>query len=88
MKKLVLALCLCLIPLPAFAQRKACEELKTEIQGKIEGNGVKGFTLEIVGADQVKDEKVVGSCDGGGKKIVYKRGDGAPKKADDAAKKS
>ncbi|MGH8699037.1 MAG: DUF1161 domain-containing protein, partial [Burkholderiales bacterium] len=34
------------------------------------------FTLDIVANDQVKegDGQVVGSCDGGTKKIVYKRG--------------
>jgi hypothetical protein len=89
MKRIALALCLCLVavPLPAAAQRKGCEELKTEIEGKIKANGVATFTLDVVAADQVKDEKVVGSCDGGTKKIVYKRGD-APAKKDEPAKKS
>jgi hypothetical protein len=37
--------------------------------------GVQDFTLEIVATEEVKPEqKVVGSCDGGTKKIVYKRG--------------
>src|SRR3954469_20716619 len=58
----------------AQEQRKPCEELKAEIQAKIEAKGVKGFTLEIVPNENVKDEKVVGSCDGGTKKITYKRG--------------
>ena len=39
----------------------------------IEAKGVKDFTLEIVANDQVGDKKVVGSCDGGTKKIVYTR---------------
>jgi hypothetical protein len=34
---------------------------------------VKVFTLEIVANDAVKDGKVVGSCDGGTKKIIFKR---------------
>ncbi|MES2603419.1 MAG: DUF1161 domain-containing protein [Pseudomonadota bacterium] len=50
---------------------KSCDELKTEISAKIESNGVKNFTLEIVANDQVADKKVVGSCEGGTKKIVY-----------------
>jgi hypothetical protein len=87
MKKLVLAVALCLVvPFPALAQRKACDELKGEIEGKIKANGVADFTLDAVAADQVKDEKVVGSCDGGTKKIVYKRGGGGAPKADAAAK--
>ncbi|MBU2227566.1 MAG: DUF1161 domain-containing protein, partial [Proteobacteria bacterium] len=31
-------------------------------------------TLEIVPNEQAKDGKVVGSCDGGTKKILYTRG--------------
>ena len=59
---------------PAFAQMKPCEELLTEIDAKIQAKGVKKFSLEIVPNEKVKDEKVVGSCDGGTKKIIYKRG--------------
>ncbi len=57
----------------AFAEIKPCKELKSEIEAKLNKKGVKGYTLEIVPADQVKDQKVVGSCDGGKKKIVYTR---------------
>lgn len=55
-------------------QRKPCEELKAEIEAKIKANGVEKYTLDIVAAEEVKDGKVVGSCDGGTKRIVYKRG--------------
>lgn len=72
MKKIAIALTLCLAAIPAFAQ-KACEELKSEITAKIESHGAKNFQLEIVTADQVKDEKVVGTCEAGKKKIVYKK---------------
>jgi len=65
-----------LIALPALAQVKPCEELKSEIEAKIKNNGVKDFTLTIVDKDQAEDGKVVGTCDGGTKKIVYKRGGG------------
>ena len=58
---------------PALAQRKDCGELKGEIEGKIKKNGVEKFSLEIVDADKQADGKVVGTCDGGTKKIVYKR---------------
>lgn len=73
MKTLIAALVLMLIATPALA-RKSCDELKAEIEAKIKANGVKVFTLEIVPNDQVKDAKVVGSCDGGTKKITFKRG--------------
>lgn len=72
MKNLILAVGLSLVATSALAQ-KDCEELKGEIAANLEAKGVKNFTLEIVPTDQVKDEKVVGSCAGGTKKITYKR---------------
>lgn len=57
----------------AVAQPKPCEELKTEIAAKLDAKGVKNYTLEIVASDQVGDKKVVGSCEGGSKKITYVR---------------
>jgi hypothetical protein len=76
MKVLIAVIASLLIAAPALAQRKDCEELKSEIDAKIKKNGVKEFSLEIVPNDQVKEGMgaVVGSCDGGTKKIVYKRG--------------
>lgn len=59
---------------PALAKRKPCEELKAEIEAKIRNNGVKHFTLTVVPNAEVKDQHVVGSCDGGTRKIVYRRG--------------
>jgi hypothetical protein len=62
-----------LLASPAYAQSKPCEELKAEIAKKIEDKGVKNYALEVVANDQVGDRKVVGSCEGGTKKIVYVR---------------
>ena len=59
---------------PALAQRKDCNELKGEIDAKIKKNGVEKFTLDVVEKDAMAEGKVVGTCDGGTKKIVYKRG--------------
>ena len=73
MKTLIAALTLSLLTLPAFAQQKSCEELKAEIQARLDAKGVVGAVLEIVPAEQVKDEKVIGSCEGGTRKITYKR---------------
>lgn len=73
MKKLMIAIALLMIATPVFA-KKACKELKAEIDAKIQANGVKAYTLEIVPNEQVKDGKIVGSCDGGTKKIIYTRG--------------
>lgn len=73
MKRLALALGLMLAASPALA-KKPCEELKSEIEAKLAAKGVKSATLEIVSAAEVKDATVVGSCEGGSKKITYKRG--------------
>jgi hypothetical protein len=72
MKKTIAVLSLALLALPAFAA-KNCDELKTEIVAKLETKQVKKYTLDIVATEEVKDQKVVGSCAGGTKKIVYKR---------------
>jgi uncharacterized protein DUF1161 len=58
----------------AWADKKDCNELKTEIEAKIKKNGVDKFTLDVVDKDAQAEGKVVGTCDGGAKKIVYKRG--------------
>lgn len=56
----------------AMAAGKSCEELKSEIAAKLDGKGVTGYTLDILGADEdAGDKKVVGTCEGGAKKIVY-----------------
>jgi len=74
MYKTALALALALAMTPALAQRKDCNELKAEIDAKITKNGVTEFTTTVVDKDAPEDGKVVGTCDGGSKKIVYKRG--------------
>jgi len=53
---------------------KDCGELKGEIEAKIKKNGVEKFTLDIVDKDAQADGKVVGTCEAGAKKIVYKKG--------------
>ncbi|WP_010488124.1 DUF1161 domain-containing protein [Pseudomonas sp. S9] len=60
----------------AQAAVKPCGELKQEIEVKIQASGVQSYTLEIVPNAEVEDENmVVGSCDGGTKKIIYQRND-------------
>jgi Protein of unknown function (DUF1161) len=72
--------------LPVFAEGpKTCEDLKSDIAKKLDANGVKGYTLEIVAKDMDADGKVVGSCDGGTKKIVYSKASAAPAKPAPAA---
>jgi hypothetical protein len=74
MLRTIAALVVLGLALPAWAQKKPCEELKAEIEAKLKSKGVDKYTLDIVPADAAKDAKVVGSCDGGAKRIVYKRG--------------
>ncbi|OGR04751.1 MAG: hypothetical protein A2511_16770 [Deltaproteobacteria bacterium RIFOXYD12_FULL_50_9] len=57
----------------AFAGIKPCEELKAEIDAKLKEKGVNSYTLEILPADQVKEQKIIGSCEGGSKKISFTR---------------
>jgi hypothetical protein len=78
MKLLAAAGVLLFVSVPAHAQEpapaqgpKACEELKTEIAAKLDAKGVKGYTLDIVAKDKDAEGKVVGTCDGGTKKIIY-----------------
>lgn len=60
------------LSVPAHAQAaKPCEELKDEITKKLDAKGVKSYTLEIVAKDKGAEGKVVGTCDGGTKKIIY-----------------
>jgi hypothetical protein len=62
----------------AAPARKPCEDLKAEIAKKLDAKGVTGYTLDIVDkGKEPADMKVVGSCDGGTKSIVYSRGGAA-----------
>lgn len=57
----------------AFAAAKPCDELKAEIAAKLDEKGVKNYELAVVENDKVGDAQVVGSCDGGTKKLTYVR---------------
>ena len=73
MKTAILFITIAFATMPAFA-KKSCEELKSELEAKIQAKGVKAFTLTIVPQDEKTALRVVGTCDGGAKKITYKRG--------------
>ncbi len=56
----------------AFAAPKPCEELKAEIETKIQAQSVSSYTLEIVANQDVTDQSmVVGTCENDTKKIIY-----------------
>ncbi|HKV63874.1 MAG TPA: DUF1161 domain-containing protein [Candidatus Acidoferrum sp.] len=74
MKLLIAVGVLLFVSASAHAQAqvaKPCEDLKTEIAQKLDAKGVKGYTLDIVAKDKDAEGKVVGTCDGGTKKIIY-----------------
>jgi hypothetical protein len=74
MKKFLLAVGLLSIAGTALAAGKPCEELKSEIAAKIDAKGASGYSLEVLDKGAAADGDVVGSCEGGTKEIVYKRG--------------
>jgi len=74
MNRSILVVLLGLLSGAALAAPKPCEELRQEIEVKIQAAGVTSYTLEIVPNDEVHDASlVVGSCDGGSKKIIYQK---------------
>lgn len=72
MKRLLWAMGLMALAGSALAASKPCEELKAEIDAKLQAKGVSGYVLEIVDKG-VGGGKVIGSCEGGTKEIVYRR---------------
>ncbi len=74
MKTLAWALLAVAVCSPALAAKKNCDELKAAVETKMQGKGVKHYELNVVDTGQEGDAKVVGSCEGGTKKVVYKRG--------------
>lgn len=57
----------------APAARKSCEDLKAEITKKLEAKNVTSYSLDVIDKGKEGDGKVVGSCDGGTKSLVYSR---------------
>lgn len=57
----------------ASAAPKPCEELKAEIAAKLAAKGVSNYQLSIMAVSAEVDGQVVGQCDAGQQKIVYKR---------------
>lgn len=93
-KTFVLAAALCLASTYGFAQdapaaptpHKACDDLKAEIAKKLDAKGVVRYSLDIVDKGKETEGKIVGSCDGGTKSIVYNRSAAPTDKTADAKK--
>lgn len=67
------AACLCTTATNASA-KTSCDDLREKIEAKLKAKGVKVFTLTILPKGDKTSLRVVGTCDGGTRKIVYKRG--------------
>lgn len=67
------------LPLAAVAQGSACDQLKATLAARIEATGVRGYSLEAVpAATKVPaGAKAIGNCEGGARKILYRRWGGA-----------
>lgn len=76
MTRIAIALLASVLATSALAAPKDCEELKAEIEAKIQANNVASYTLEIVPNSEVHDQNmVVGSCENGTRKIIYQKND-------------
>jgi len=82
MRKIVTSGCILLglFASTAIWAAKSCDELKQEIAANIDGNGVRGYALEIQSnadakrtTQQDSRAKIIGYCGGGTQKIVYWR---------------
>lgn len=76
MKRFALAIICAVLATSAVAAPKDCEELRKEIEVKIQANAVPSYTLEIVSKEEgdKHDEAMrVGTCDNGTKTIIYQK---------------
>ena len=67
------------LPVAALAQGSACDQLKATLAARIEATGVRGYSLEAVPAATPvpAGAKAIGNCEGGARKILYRRWGGA-----------
>ncbi|MFZ6731220.1 DUF1161 domain-containing protein [Undibacterium sp. Ji42W] len=58
---------------PAWAGVTSCETIKDKVAAKLEAKGVNNYSLQVVAKDTETTHRVVGTCEGGKKKIIYKK---------------
>lgn len=76
MKRFVLAIICGVLATSAVAAPKDCEELRKEIEVKIQAKAIPSYTLEVVSkeeADKHDVAMVVGTCENGTKAIIYQK---------------
>lgn len=73
--RLVHAVSICVVPAGALAQANACDQLKATLAARIEATGVRGYSLEAVPAATPvpAGAKAIGNCEGGARKVLYRR---------------
>ncbi|MFZ6843247.1 DUF1161 domain-containing protein [Undibacterium sp. RuTC16W] len=71
MKPFILASSLILISTSSMAAITPCVDIKEKVEKKLEGKGVKNYSLQVVSKDVETKNRVVGVCEGGKKKIIY-----------------
>jgi hypothetical protein len=59
----------------AAAQASPCDDFKAVLAARIESTGVRGYSLEVVPADDPvpSDAKVIATCESGTRKYLYRR---------------
>jgi len=74
MRRFVITLGLLAVSGGAFAAGTSCDTVKADIDAKLQAKHVANYSLEVVdkGAASASG-KVVGSCEGDSKEIVYQR---------------
>ncbi|MBK5532245.1 DUF1161 domain-containing protein [Pseudomonas sp. TH08] len=76
MKRIGLAILCSALATSVVAAPKDCEELRKEIEVKIQAKAVPSYTLEIVSKEEAEKHDiamVVGSCENGTKAIIYQK---------------
>jgi len=63
---------------PIGSGLKSCDELKAEIQAKLDAKSLTGSALTIMTSGDLQGPNVIGSCEGNTKKIVLNRSRNAP----------
>lgn len=72
MKKVFVALALAVAGSPAGAV--TCESLQAAVEARIKAAGVAQFSVTVLDAQAATTDQVVGSCDLGRRKLVYRKG--------------
>jgi hypothetical protein len=63
------------LTISATTQASPCDDFKAVLAARIESTGVRGYSLEVVPADDPvpRDAKVIATCESGTRKYLYRR---------------